>query len=162
MCHTFLSFFPGIFISKFNSICGWMVDLQMAFRELITFFLGYQLHNSSTDKIMKSIQFLHILPYIFKIFKSPRKPGNNWFNCQFICLPGVEMFKSPWKPENNLLNRNKHVLKSCNLALTLAEAKQNKTKQIMAIRVSVQGVKSLGGHFACLCRGFDFYEVKFF
>ena len=27
-------------------------------------------------------------------------------------------------------------------------------------RVSVQGVKSLGGHFACLCRGLDFYEVK--
>ena len=27
-------------------------------------------------------------------------------------------------------------------------------------RVSVRGVKSLGGHFACLCRGFDFYEVK--
>ena len=27
-------------------------------------------------------------------------------------------------------------------------------------RVSVQGVKSLGGHFACLCCGFDFYEVK--
>ena len=29
-------------------------------------------------------------------------------------------------------------------------------------RVSVQGVKSLGGHFACLCRGFDFYEVNNF
>ena len=27
-------------------------------------------------------------------------------------------------------------------------------------RVSVQGVKSLGGHFACLCRGFEFYEIK--
>ena len=27
-------------------------------------------------------------------------------------------------------------------------------------RVSVQGVKSLGGHFASLCRGVDFYEVK--
>ena len=27
-------------------------------------------------------------------------------------------------------------------------------------RVSVQGVKSLGGHFACLLRGFEFYEVK--
>ena len=27
-------------------------------------------------------------------------------------------------------------------------------------RVSVQGVKSLGGHFTCLCRGFEFYEVK--
>ena len=26
-------------------------------------------------------------------------------------------------------------------------------------RVSVQGVKSLGGHFACLCM-FQFYEVK--
>jgi hypothetical protein len=27
-------------------------------------------------------------------------------------------------------------------------------------RVSVLGVKSLGGHFACLCREFDFYEVE--
>ena len=26
--------------------------------------------------------------------------------------------------------------------------------------VSVKGVKSFGGHFACLCRGFEFYEVK--
>ena len=29
-------------------------------------------------------------------------------------------------------------------------------------RVSVQGVQSLGGHFACLCQGFEFYEVKKF
>ena len=28
------------------------------------------------------------------------------------------------------------------------------------VRVSVQGVKSPCGHFACLCRGFEFYEVK--
>ena len=28
------------------------------------------------------------------------------------------------------------------------------------VRVSVQGVKSLGSHFACLCLGFEFYEVK--
>ena len=28
------------------------------------------------------------------------------------------------------------------------------------VRVSVQGVKSLSSHFACLCRGFEFYEVK--
>jgi hypothetical protein len=27
-------------------------------------------------------------------------------------------------------------------------------------RVSVKGIKSLGSHFACLCRGFEFYEVK--
>jgi hypothetical protein len=34
------------------------------------------------------------------------------------------------------------------------------TLQSISPRVSVQGVKSLGGHFACLCREFDFYEVK--
>ena len=28
------------------------------------------------------------------------------------------------------------------------------------LRVSVQGVKSIGGHFACLCREFNFHEVK--
>ena len=28
------------------------------------------------------------------------------------------------------------------------------------LRISVQGVKSLGGHFACLSRGVEFYEVK--
>ena len=34
------------------------------------------------------------------------------------------------------------------------------TNFIIEIRVSVQGFKSLGGRFACLCRGFEFYEVK--
>ena len=29
-----------------------------------------------------------------------------------------------------------------------------------APRVSVQGVKALGGHCASLCRGFEFYEEK--
>ena len=39
--------------------------------------------------------------------------------------------------------------------------KQNpKLVLITPSRVSVQGVKLLGGHFACLCREFDFYEVK--
>ena len=28
------------------------------------------------------------------------------------------------------------------------------------VDLSVQGVKSLGGHFVCLCWGFEFYEVK--
>ena len=27
-------------------------------------------------------------------------------------------------------------------------------------RVSVQGVESLGGHFVCLCWGFDFLKLK--
>ena len=30
-------------------------------------------------------------------------------------------------------------------------------KTTPSCRVSVQGVKSLGGHFACLCRGIEFY-----
>ena len=33
-------------------------------------------------------------------------------------------------------------------------------KYIGLTRVSVQWVKSLGSHFACLCRGFEFYLVK--
>ena len=33
------------------------------------------------------------------------------------------------------------------------------TRRILP-KVRVQGVKSLRGHFACLCREFGFYEVK--
>ena len=33
-------------------------------------------------------------------------------------------------------------------------------RSLFAVRVSVQGVKSLGGHFAWLCWRVDFYEVK--
>ena len=32
--------------------------------------------------------------------------------------------------------------------------------EMAGTRVSVQAVKSLGGHFACLCQEFDFYEEK--
>ena len=31
---------------------------------------------------------------------------------------------------------------------------------LIVVKVSVQGVKSLGSHFACLCQGFDFSEVR--
>ena len=51
---------------------------------------------------------------------------------------------------------------TCNYAETVPyqlSGKQKKKTRAKA-RVSVQGVKSLGGHFACLCRRFDFYEVK--
>ena len=33
-------------------------------------------------------------------------------------------------------------------------------KICLNLRVRVQGVESLGGHFATLCQEFDFYEVK--
>ena len=41
-------------------------------------------------------------------------------------------------------------------------AKTVKTFKVecLLFRVSVQGVVSVGGHFATLCREFDFYEVK--
>ena len=41
--------------------------------------------------------------------------------------------------------------------IALANADQPKLSSKL---VSVQGVKSLEGHFACLCREFDFYEAK--
>ena len=46
--------------------------------------------------------------------------------------------------------------KSCQNISTTIEF----TKTRAFLRVSVQGVKSLGGHFACLCWGFDSYEVN--
>ena len=36
----------------------------------------------------------------------------------------------------------------------------NHGQNLVNVRVSVQGVKSLGGHFAHLCQEFDFYKVK--
>ena len=39
-------------------------------------------------------------------------------------------------------------------------SKTNNAIDALHIRVIVQGAKSLGGHFSCLCRGFDFYEIK--
>ena len=42
----------------------------------------------------------------------------------------------------------------------LDECTEKKCDNAVFPRVSVQGVKSLCGHFACLCRGFEFYEVK--
>ena len=41
-----------------------------------------------------------------------------------------------------------------------SHAAESKCSCRVSIKVSVKGVKSLGCHFACLCRGFDFHEVK--
>merc|ERR1712051_1159416 len=58
-------------------------------------------------------------------------------------------------------------LSSASLLEIGQQAKQLETFYILHLhfqsqfsRVSVQGVKSFGGHFACLCRGVDFYSVK--
>ena len=42
----------------------------------------------------------------------------------------------------------------------MEEFDKNSAQRRVENRVSVQGVKSLGSHFACLCQGFEFYEVK--
>ena len=60
---------------------------------------------------------------------------------------------------NNFINR----IGKCKLRtsiLLLIDKSSLKYGFCKKFRVSVQGVKSLGGHFACLCRGFEFYEVK--
>ena len=46
------------------------------------------------------------------------------------------------------------------IALLLYHLINSGSKNCELDRVSVQGIKSLGGHFACLCRGFEFYEVN--
>ena len=48
---------------------------------------------------------------------------------------------------------------TCNAINELGEANITANLKVWT-RVSVQGVKSFGGHFACLCRGFEFYKVK--
>ena len=46
------------------------------------------------------------------------------------------------------------------LSMYIIERQRQFTLRWVFSKVSVRGVKSLGGHFACLCRGFEFYEVK--
>ena len=48
----------------------------------------------------------------------------------------------------------------CNFIFASSRRTFYKTYLRTQSRVSVQGVKSLGDHFACLCPGFEFYEVK--
>ena len=50
----------------------------------------------------------------------------------------------------------------CRLSWNCQERINQNGNRCLRNRVSVQGFKSLGGHFACLCRGFEFYEVNFF
>ena len=42
----------------------------------------------------------------------------------------------------------------------ILRASSASSAEISSCRVSIRGVISLGGHFACLCRAFEFYEVK--
>ena len=63
--------------------------------------------------------------------------------------------------DGNATQKGKHEIVQGPFQFGLAD-KLDKTNEEVSVklRVSVQGVKSLGGHFACLCRGFEFYEVK--
>ena len=73
--------------------------------------------------------------------------------CYSNCIKKFKNFKS-----SNLLNcRTSQNLKLC--FLKRAHRWTLLTGRILP-KVRVQGVKSLCGHIACLCREFNFYELK--
>ena len=77
---------------------------------------------------------------------------NKWIDDVFITrLLKMEIIRSSWI---------KYLRSFCNNSAINVGKKVDFTNPNSLIRASVQGVKSLGGHFACLCRGFEFYEVK--
>ena len=57
-------------------------------------------------------------------------------------------------------NRPSH--KACLQGKQLKGLTTKPFEDIVPGRVSVQGGKTLGGHFACLCWGFEFYKVNGF
>ena len=60
-----------------------------------------------------------------------------------------------WSVPKEIRHWIRLVWKNCPVSTALYSSRIS-----IVTRVSVQVVKSLGGHFACLCRGFEFYEVK--
>ena len=61
----------------------------------------------------------------------------------------------------SICNMHRYRIKPNKCVILISVSRITSEREISdKIRVSVQGVKSLGGHFACLCREFDFYEVK--
>ena len=70
-------------------------------------------------------------------------------------IEAFEFWRNSIQIENALINFSREI--------AMAWVKTNSSFSFWSSRlkgVSVQGVKSLGVHFACLCRGLDFYEVK--
>jgi hypothetical protein len=61
----------------------------------------------------------------------------------------------------SICNMHRYRIKPNKCVILISVSRITSEREISdKIRVSVQGVKSLGGHFACLCQGFEFYEVK--
>ena len=52
------------------------------------------------------------------------------------------------------------IVKNVKISLQMADWNEYDQNASECTRLSVQGIKSLGCHFACLCRGFDFYKVN--
>ena len=89
-------------------------------------------------------------PWISSVSKSIRHWESNYLNLDHFWRHFEILLQLIWAVPIHYqrLNFPKEHLGQCNLM------------QCLWCRVSVQGVKSFGGHFACLCREFDFYEVK--
>ena len=80
----------------------------------------------------------------------PSTPTNT-----FQSITVYELKKGGFRlPSAVLIQESEHLTK------TSSNLERRRRQNTEKLRVSVQGVKSLGGHFACLCRGFEFYEVK--
>ena len=70
-------------------------------------------------------------------------------------------FAAPEKSRSEIFNE--HQKRFDDVGKSLSDYGFGMTKNsdgMYYVRVDVQGVKSLGGHFACLCRRFEIYEVK--
>ena len=59
------------------------------------------------------------------------------------------------KPNNELTDENRKVRRLQFDAIRFSKVSISCQYYSTTVRVSVQGVKSLGSHFACLCRGFE-------
>ena len=83
----------------------------------------------------RSLVFLITWPHLFFLFKG----SEFWISTLPNKICSFDEPILPWKIDfyDNLSNMDRSL-----------------------IRVSVQGLKSLGSHFACFCREFDFCEVK--
>ena len=71
----------------------------------------------------------------------------------------IELRTEKQKSNNSALKQPSGLLFS-SFAQPFCQLGRAEKQTIEKTRVSVQEIKSLGGHFACLCRWFEFYEVQ--
>ena len=99
------------------------------------------------------ISNLQCAPYKWTMHVRMKHPGSHLCLHAFIC---DSFSREPCSISDNTYN----IAFNIDICALWPEFSNFVEKSWGIFRVSVQGVKSIGGHFACLCRGFEFYEVK--